>query len=119
MQLYNIAAAAIEHVLGRLLRRALFAFVIAALAIVAVYHFTIAGTLALEAQFGALQAQLIAAAIYAAIALIACAMLWVLRSKSASASAPALSGQREMQMAMLVEAVMLGYGLARKGERAP
>jgi hypothetical protein len=119
MALYNIAAAAIEHVLGPLLRRSLLAFVIAALAIVASYHFTSAATLALEAQYGVLQTQLIVAAIYLALALIGCAILWALRSKSASASAPVLSGQREMQMAMLVEAVMLGYALARKGERAP
>jgi len=34
-------------------------------------------------------------------------------------SALMLSTQRDMQIAMLVEAVLLGYALAQKGSRAP
>jgi hypothetical protein len=37
--------------------------------------------------------------------------------KTTSTGAPALSTQRDMRIAMLVEAVMLGYALARKGAR--
>jgi hypothetical protein len=41
-----------------------------------------------------------------------------MRSRSSSAAAPAaLASQREMQLVMLVEAVMLGYTLARKAHR--
>jgi hypothetical protein len=119
MRLDHLAMAAIDHLLGRLLRRALLAILIAALMVTAIFHVTVAATLALETQYGALHAQLIVGAIYAALALIAFAVLWGMRAKSANASTPALAGQRELQMAMLVEAVMLGYALARKGERAP
>jgi hypothetical protein len=117
MRLDQLATAALDHVFGRLLRRALLAIVIAALAVTAIYQFTAAATLALESQYGALQAPLIIGAIYATLALIVLAVLWAMRAKSASA--PALTGQRETQMAMLVEAVMLGYALARKGGRSP
>lgn len=119
MRLDQLATAALDHVFGRLLRRALLAILIAALAVTAIYQFTAAATLALQDQYGALQAPLIIGAIYATLALIVLAVLWAMRAKSASASAPVLTGQREMQMAMLVEAVMLGYALARKGDRAP
>lgn len=118
MRLEHMITTAIEHLLGRLMRRALLLMLIAVLAIVAIYHFTIAGTLALEMQFTALQARLIVAGLYAGFALIASVLLWAKRAKTAAAQAPALAPQREMQMAMLVEAVMLGYALARKGERA-
>jgi type VI protein secretion system component VasK len=117
MHLDQIAGLAVDHLFGRMMRRALLAFLVAALAIAAIYHFTVAGTLSLEAQYGALHAQLIVGAIFTALALLAYAILWAMRNKAASASTPVLSGQREMQMAMLVEAVMLGYALARKGER--
>jgi hypothetical protein len=118
MSLYNIAAAATDHLLGRLLRRALLALVMAAFAIVAIYHFTIAGMLALAVRFGDLQAQLIVAAIYTALAAISYAILWAMGRKNATPSAPGLSATREMQLAMLVEAAMLGFSLTKKGKRA-
>ena len=83
----------------------------------ALYFFTVAGTIALETRYGALDARVIVGAIYAAVAIIT-TIVWATRGKPASSSAPVLSGQREMQIAMLVEAVMLGYALARKGDRA-
>jgi len=117
MRLEHIAGIAFDHIFGRILRRALLAGVIAAFAVAAIYHFTVAGTLTLEAQYGALHAQLIVAAIYTASAAVSYAILWAMRSRTASTSAPALSAPRETQLAMLVEAVMLGYALARKSER--
>jgi hypothetical protein len=117
MRLEHIVTAAVEHLLARLLRRALLAILIAGLAIVAIYHFTIAGTLGLETQYSALQARLIIGGIYTAFALVVGAVLWSMRSKVTGAGAAALAPQREMQLAMLVEAVMVGYALARKGER--
>ena len=118
MRLENIAGLAFDHIFGRILRRALLALFIAAVAVVALYYFTAAGSLSLEMHFGALHALLIVGAVYAAAAVIAYAVWWAMRCKTASASAPVLSGQRDMQIAMLVEAVMLGYTLARKGDRA-
>ena len=118
MRLEHIAGIAFDHIFRRLLRRALLALLMAGFAVVALYHFTIAGTLALEAQYGVLQAQLVVAAIYSAFALITLAIWWAMGRLAASASSPALAAPREMQMAMLVEAVMLGYQMGKKGERA-
>jgi hypothetical protein len=50
-------------------------------------------------------------------ALIACAIWWAMRAMTASAGMPALTEPPKMQLAMLVEAAMLGYALARKGNR--
>jgi len=118
MPLEHIVGGAIHHLAGRLIRRALLALVIAAFAIVAIFYFTIAGMLALEAQYGALYAHLIVAAIYTAAALTG-AILWMVQRKPAIASDPAVARAREMQLVMLLEAAMLGYGLARRGVRAP
>jgi hypothetical protein len=113
MQMENIA----RRIFSRIFRRALLALLVAIFAVVAIYYFTVAGSIALETEYGLLHARLIVGGIYAALA-IACAVWWAVQGKSATSSAPALSGQREMQIAMLVEAVMLGYALARKGTRA-
>lgn len=93
------------------------ALLIAAFTVVAICYFTAAGTVALDAQYGTLYARVIMGAIYAAVA-IACAISWAVLSRRSSIRTPPLSTQREMQIAMLVEAVMLGYSLARKGSRA-
>lgn len=118
MQLDQIAATAMSHLMGRLMRRAVAAAIMALFIITAIYQFTVAGTLALEIQHGALNAHLIVAGIYVALALLAFAAFWAMRAKPAADGMPALSQPREMQLIMLVEAVMLGYALARKGDRA-
>ena len=115
MNLQGIAAAVANHLFGRLLRRVLLVVVIAALAIIAVYHFTAAGLLALEIRFSDLHAQLIVAGIYTALAAVAFTILWATRHNRTKPSAPVLGQKRETQLVMLVEAAMLGYELARKG----
>ena len=55
-------------------------------------------------------------AIYAVVAAVF-AIWWAVRGNTTGSSPPALNTQRNMQIAMLVEAVMLGYALARKGTR--
>jgi hypothetical protein len=117
MRLDQMTEIAADHLFGRLIRRALMALAFAGLGIVALYYFTAAGSIALETQYGTLSAYLVVGAIYAALAIIV-AILWAIRGKAANSSAPVLSNQRDMQIAMLVEAVMLGYALARKGTRA-
>ncbi len=117
MRLENGADLAFAHLFGRIFRRASLAVIVAAVAVVALYNFTVAGTIALETQYGALDARVIVGAIYAAVAIVI-AIVWAARGRPASSSAPVLSGQRDIQIAMLVEAVMLGYALARKGDRA-
>lgn len=108
---------AFEHMYRRIVGRALLALLIAAFTVIAICYFTAAGTMALDAQYGALYARVIIGAVGAALA-IAGAIWWAALSRRTSMSAPPLSTQRETQIAMLVEAVMLGYSLARKSSRA-
>jgi len=114
MRLDQIAATAMSHLIGRIIRRAAAAGVMVIFVLVALYQFTVAGTIALEMQHGAVNAHLIVAAIYVVLALAAFAAFWMLRAKPAADGMPALSQPREMQFIMLVEAMMLGYALARK-----
>jgi hypothetical protein len=118
MRLDQIAGVAINQLLGRLLRRALMMLIFAICAIVAIYQFSVVGMLALQEQYGAVQAHLIFGAGYGAAGLIALVIWWAMRGMSSSNGITALHGQRELQLAMLVEAVMLGYSLARKSPRA-
>lgn len=122
MQLNDITSMTFNTLFGRLLRRALGAALLAAFAIVALYYASGAGTLALADKFGLLYAYLIMAAIYAAFALTVFIVLWATRAKPIVADKPegALASPRNMQIAMLIEAVMLGYSMARKtGARIP
>ena len=118
MRIDQVAGSVADQLFGRMLRRGLIALVFAIFAAIALYHFTIAGMLALETQYGALDARLIVGGIYAAVALI-CAIWWLALGRPSGSRTPALSQQRDLQIAMLVEAVMLGYTLARKTPRAP
>jgi hypothetical protein len=117
MRLDQITEIAADHLFGRLIRRSLMALAVAALGIVAIYYFTVAGTIALEIQYGTLYARVIVGAIYTAIAILI-AIVWAMQGRATTSSTPVLSTQRDMQIAMLVEAVMLGYALARKSTRA-
>jgi ascorbate-specific PTS system EIIC-type component UlaA len=118
MNFNNLIAAATNRLLGRMLRRALVVVVMGLCAMIALYHFTIAGNIALTGHFGDLNARLIIGAVYAAIALISLVILWTMRSKPADSATPVLSKPAETQLVLLVEAAMLGYAMARKGERA-
>ena len=118
MNLYTIATAAADKLAGRFLRRALLALAMAALAAVAIYHFTVAGTLILETHFSNLHAQLIVAGIYTGLAIVSYAILWATGRRNAKPRTLALSRQREKQITTLIEAAMLGFDLARKGTRS-
>ncbi len=104
------------HLLGRLVRLALVGAVIAVAALIALYHFTVAGTLALELQYGLINARLIVGGIYVAVVAVALIVLWSMRRKPVEPAA-ALPLPRETQFAMLVEACMAGYALGRKTDR--
>ena len=119
MRLDQIMAAATGHLVGRAVRRAVIGVAMAAFAVVALYHFTIAGMIALQGQFGDLDTRLIVGGIYAFLSIVAFVTLWAMRAKPLPAAGAAAPGNpREMQLVMLVEALMLGYTLARKRERA-
>jgi type VI protein secretion system component VasK len=113
MQLEHIA----QRILSRIFRRALLALFVAIFAVSAIYYFTAAGSIALETEYGLLHARLIVGGIYTLLA-VTCAIWWAVQGKTAKSSAPTLSSQRQTQIAMLIEAAMLGYALARKGTRA-
>jgi hypothetical protein len=125
MRLNDIADLTVNYLFGRLLRRALGLALLTAFVAVAAYYATGAGTLALAIKFGMLYAYTIMAAIYAVAALIVLGVLWATRNKPAgqlaqSATSGPLASPRNMQIAMLIEAVMLGYAMAKKpGSRLP
>ena len=79
---------------------------------------TIAGTLGLETEYGILYARLIVAAIYLAAALSVLIVLWATRSMPPikAQTADAKMSLRDTQIAALIEAVMLGYAMARKSD---
>lgn len=120
MRQKHIVRTALTHLLRRVLWRVLLAILMAICAIVAIYQFTVAGSLALEAQFGALQAKLFIGALYIGIGLVAWAGLWAMRSSSTNnGMPPTLASQRKLKGVMLAEAIVLGFALARKATRAP
>ncbi len=121
MRLTDIAEGALSGMIARYVRRAILFALIGACAIITLYYANSAATLALALQYGPLYAYLIMAGIYAVAALIALAVFYATRHRAAEPQAAAdatvaglLSSPRNMKIAMLVEAVLLGYSLARK-----
>ena len=120
MRLSHITEFVIHHLFSRLKRRAIGTALLVLFALIAVYQLTIAGTLELEAEYGILYARLIVAAIYLAAALSALIVLWATRTMPPikAQTADAQMSQRDMQIAALIEAALLGYAMARKsGDR--
>ena len=118
MSLANIAAAATEQLAAKYARRLLAAVLMALFALIALYHFTVAGTVALELQYGVLHARLIVAGIFTALALASFAILWAMGRKAAPPRAAGEPSARAMSIAMLVEAALLGFEVSRKPKKA-
>jgi len=119
MRLTDIAEGAANTLIVRYLKRAILAALIGVFAIVTLYYLSAAGSLALALVYGPLYAYLIMAGIYAGAGLIALAVFYATRNRplirqSALNDAAGSMSPRNMQIAMLVEAMMLGYTLARK-----
>lgn len=115
MRLEHTAGILLNRLIRRFLWRVAIMLLIAASAIVAIYQFTIAGSLALEAHYDVIHVRLAVGAIYAGFVLLGLAVLWTLRQRQADSSPNAgLVNQREVRLVMLLEALMLGYTLARK-----
>jgi hypothetical protein len=114
MRLSHLTGFAFGQIFSRMRRRAIGAALLGLFALAALYQFTVAGSMALEAEYGALYARLIVAGIYTLAALTAFIALWATRAKPAAADDAVLAASRNMQIAMLVEAAVLGYSLARK-----
>ena len=118
MSLATVAEATAGRLLGVVSRYLIFALLAAIFALVAIYHVTIAGIFALEAQVGMVYARLIVAGVYAALTLASAGMLWVMMRKAAKPSPAPEPKPRHIQLAMLIEAAILGFEVARKGTRA-
>ena len=118
MSLANIAAAATEQLAAKYARRLLAALLMALFALIALYHFTVAGTVALELQYGVVYARLMVAGIYTALALASFTFLWAMGRKATTARASGEPSPRAMSIAMLVEAALLGFEVSRKGKKA-
>jgi hypothetical protein len=112
MRLDHVAELAAGRLLGRVVRRTIAATVCALFILIAFYHFTVAGTFALEARYGALDARLAIGGIYAVAALITGGVLLVTRNRPFNGKQ--IAQGRELQVIALLEAVMLGYALARR-----
>ena len=112
----RIAEIVLSYFFGRALRRAMLVALIGVFTLTAIYHFTIAGTLALEAQYGLLYARLIVGAAYSAAALVTTIIFWAMRTKRPNEKrvVSATPAPRNAQIAMLIEAGMLGYTFGRK-----
>lgn len=117
MRLTDIAEATVSQIVGRLMRRAVLFALLGILAIVTLYYVSAAGSVALALAYGPITAYLIMAGVYALLAITVLITIVVTRAKTATTPdslASPLTSPRNMQIAMLVEAVMLGYTLARK-----
>ena len=105
---------AIKPALARLLRRMLAFGAASLVAVVALYHLTVAGTVVLEARYGVVSAHLIIAGVFA-VAMLALIVVGVTaRAKALPAVRRTALSERAMRIAMLVEAVLLGYEATRK-----
>ena len=120
-RLVDVAASVISQLVGRILRRAAFLSVGALFALIALYHFTVAGMLALSDHFGLLNARLIVAGLYTLVAAI-CVGIFISMSSKSPAPQPSVTAEDgealpSANVAMLVEALTLGYSLSRKPKR--
>ena len=118
MSLATLAEATAGRLLGRLMRYAVAGLLMVVFALAALYHFTIAGMLALELQFGVLNARLIVAGVYLVLMLASAGMMWFMARKTAKPDPATPPTPRHMQIAALIEALLLGYELSRKGHKA-
>jgi hypothetical protein len=124
MKIESFISQIFSRLLGRMLRRLLAVAILALFVLVALYHLTIAGTLALEGLYGALDARLIVVAIYAALAVIIFIYLFATRGQAPAAEAPTRKTRaasrntpQDVRVAELLESLLLGYTTARRKSR--
>jgi hypothetical protein len=119
MRLEHIVSLAISQLMGRLIRRVVLMAVLALLILAAVYHLTVAGVIALEQLYGPLDARMIVFGAYAVLALLVFAYLFATRAREPPLDARATVSRRpkDVQMAMLLDSILLGYTAARRKSR--
>lgn len=119
MQIEEIITSVAGRLMRRLVRRGIAMAVFALFVLVALYHLTVAGTVALESLYGPLYARLAIVAAYVVLALAAFAYLMASRAKPPAGKArPSVSrAPKDMQIAMLLESILLGYTTGRGKSR--
>jgi hypothetical protein len=115
MRLDHVVSQAISQLMGRLVRRVIIMALLGLFALAAIYHFSVAGIIALDGIFGALHARLIIAGIDLVIALVFFGVLYLTRAKPLPAKRrPGISrAPQDVQIAMLIESLLQGYAMAR------
>jgi hypothetical protein len=125
MQIESFIAQLFSRLMGRMIRRLVAASFLALFVLAALYHLTIAGTLALETLYGAVDTRLIVAGIYAASAVVIFICLFATRTKAPPAKAAASKARahssrrvpQDVRVAELLESLLLGYATARRKSR--
>ena len=79
----------------------------------------------MELQVGVLYARLIIAGLYTLAAIVTAMVFWLMRAGRGNGAgalglmqAPAMGDIKFAQLAMIVEAILLGYSLSRKSNRS-
>lgn len=92
-------------------------------AIVAFYHFTIAGMIVFEIEYGVLLTRVIVGLAYAAVTVVALLTFWMRGRRTKGLNVEGFFADEAafpsgvVQIVTLVEAVMLGYQMVRKSAR--
>lgn len=119
MQIENVITSVIGRLMRRLVRRVIAMAVFALFVLVALYHLTVAGTVALETLYGPLYARLIIVGAYVVLAIVVFGYLVATRAKPTAAKArPNVSrAAKDVQLAMLLESILVGYTTGRSKSR--
>ena len=119
MRFDDIIPDAIGRLMRRLIRRGIALAVFALFILIAMYHLTVAGTVALEVIYGPLYARLIVVGAYVVLAAIAFAYLFATRAK-VLATKPRSNTSRaptDVRIALLLESILVGYTAGRGKSR--
>jgi hypothetical protein len=124
MHLKDIVTLAFNGFAAKLRRNAIAYAVCAVSSLAIVLLVTSAGVLALEPRVGAVYARLIPAGVFALV--IASIVVWLYRARAARPNMTSMMNAHAeiprrqaqfAQIAMIVEAVLLGYSLSRRSDR--
>ncbi|MBN9048096.1 MAG: hypothetical protein J0H78_01465 [Rhizobiales bacterium] len=117
MRLGDLTGAIAGELFGRILWRAGGVALAALLGLVALYHLTVAAMLKLEMLYTPIEARLWVGLVYAAVALVVVVTLWATRRKRTAQReqiAGFLNAPGNAQLAMLLEAAMIGFMAGKK-----
>lgn len=119
MKFEEIVTHLLGRLMGRIIRRMIAFVALALLIITALYHLTVAADLALEELYGPLNARLIVVGAYAALAAMVFLYLFITRAKAPSIRQRSHTSRRsqDLQIAGLLESLLLGYTAARSKSR--